>query len=1383
VILRKKEHKDAIYDFDSYQAPLIDNSEPLKAKCESDLPTTESNKFEFDLKTPVVSPSAVCTTAIVLSQTTVTDKSIAVNWPHATGSAYRGYTLSYRDKNENVGWYPGSAIAINSPDIATTITQLTSGHTYEIQVEGTCSNGDKTKSNFLVASTATVVEKPAGDFSCGQQNGVPAYDLNTCGQQKPGLGAIFKAADFDIVVDKSDFNKGLLALPMADYAQAEVELQNVELDANSQMCRGQVVLKRIAIYPLGKGLTDRLADFEAKLKAAAGELNSALDDAEKVLNEAEKYFAGGNNVGKVKTGKGPDVASGATSVIIGGQTVGTVLADANKPASSVFDNISHTGPEGTAPTAQTFKGAKVTFKEYYVSETDRSIYDFDAYNPLFANSNPLLRKYELLKNGERVASKCIMPGTMDKVTVVFEGASALDQTKIRFVNKPTDGTKPIQYNVGPWANNTATLTLGGGPGGDAQEIYALYKDGDTEYAIGKLLLPSYTEVIKNLVLIPVAKTDIAKQYEAAVKDMLKKTYGRIGVTWNVSVAPFYDNDSWDTSPKDGKVQVSGSTAFSNDYVLEERALVQNYSAAHPANATTAYLFILPEQAVGTSAELLGKMPHQEQFGFIFAGAGTAGNYAAPDRVAHTVAHELGHGAHFLDHPFHPYLGLAQGGSDNLMDYRGDTQLWKLQWDQIHDPGHVWGVFKRDQDALAVENNGYVIASDKTFLDPTGRLIKLPKDSKIYFYCISLSSYPNGALYGFKLPGTNGVKYKPVLSFGKFGGYKALNAQGTEAIPGAFYLDNNIYNTGSQNITFIHKHFKPDGTAEYWLNDQQYLVLDENITKNTQLTPIKEVSYTIPSSVENENIVIEKTPCSEELSVDVAFSKLAGFGTKLNNTFGIFILDGNGKKKKLLSNGNLILVPDFEYTDKATIVFTQNAITKIWSADVTLNTNSNGNNKSVQTEIETQIATFSQRFQGKSQTTLINGQAKTITEDGGESFVANINYFEGVTLLTDIGVSVYEDGTIPKSYWKKEDPKYANYPVHAPPTVSGVADGVVGEITDIPQLVKMGCELATDQQKRDALWNAARNVNLGTIKKAATGTIKDYWDRYTGPQDHNTRHDQGVDAVTVASVLWGGFAKKGITKVDDGLAQASEEIIQQTITKLSKKLDDLGLDNLKGKVNNLDPQARKRFYQDISELADDELSILDDNKELFDEWLQINRKTDAEKIPVKENWWKKLLDGKKFEKEVYDKIKNADPAIMTKLSQKIPDLNERTILKQVYFCINKSTTCNKAGEYFISDLAFVKQLKDAEGAVIGWDVVIADTKLSEFTSLTTNQNKAKGLSEYVLKSVPNKVNDDIFEGFGVGTKVARKIDNNVKTPFLKIFSDGKGVFSGINEILP
>ncbi|HSY77508.1 MAG TPA: hypothetical protein VK890_11660, partial [Bacteroidia bacterium] len=319
-----------------------------------------------------------------------------------------------------------------------------------------------------------------------------------------------------------------------------------------------------------------------------------------------------------------------------------------------------------------------------------AVYDFDAWQSIFQGVTQIASEYQLIGQSYYVPAKFITPGALDLVNASIS-TNASDAQNVVFSN-----SKGFVYNQNPTGTNF-TLNLAGGPASDGQNIYAWYVNGTTKKIIGQLLLPSYAPQTKNVVLIPVKK-DLP--YDASVfEDYLNQTYGQIGITYNVSVdTSFISNTAWDTNG-DGVVQITGSALLSNNYQGEEESMIQTYvNTADSIDPNTAYILAVYE-ASNSGNDLLGVMPFQQQFGFLFTGVGTE------DLFKRTLAHELGHGAYYMEHTFTSlYLGAnSEGTTNNLMDYTESvtaSQLWKYQWDIVNAPGHVWGVLQSDNSSQA-----------------------------------------------------------------------------------------------------------------------------------------------------------------------------------------------------------------------------------------------------------------------------------------------------------------------------------------------------------------------------------------------------------------------------------------------------------------------------------------------------------------------------------------------------------------------------------------------------------------------------------------------------------------------------------------------------------
>jgi hypothetical protein len=115
------------------------------------------------------------------------------------------------------------------------------------------------------------------------------------------------------------------------------------------------------------------------------------------------------------------------------------------------------------------------------------------------------------------------------------------------------------------------------------------------------------------------------------------------------------------------------------------------------DASTLYIFVLQRASLDNTS---GDMPRGCQFGYIFTGAITDAVRTGKDEIiGRTIAHELGHGMFKLKHTFDSEYRIAQATTENLMDYNWGTDYVKHQWDAIHEPGLVIGLFERDEDAM------------------------------------------------------------------------------------------------------------------------------------------------------------------------------------------------------------------------------------------------------------------------------------------------------------------------------------------------------------------------------------------------------------------------------------------------------------------------------------------------------------------------------------------------------------------------------------------------------------------------------------------------------------------------------------------------------------
>ncbi|MDR2910201.1 MAG: hypothetical protein LBV47_02390, partial [Bacteroidales bacterium] len=261
------------------------------------------------------------------------------------------------------------------------------------------------------------------------------------------------------------------------------------------------------------------------------------------------------------------------------------------------------------------------------------------------------------------------------------------------------------------------------------------------------------------------------------------------------------------------------------------------------------------------------------------------------------------------------------------------------------------------------------------------------------------------------------------------------------------------------------------------------------------------------------------------------SGLNSFNSRLNYAWNINVIDSNGNRHELATGS------------KGSVTYRYDG--KKWTAEIS------GADREVKEIIEEvinkKLDAFDIAENGRPARTETTTVAPFTTEDGGEfRFGDGLHWYEWGVVLADAGVSIYENATLPETYWKQDDPKYKSYPLHVAPTFAGVADGVIDEITGIAQLVKLGLEITTDKEMAKALWESVKNINLETIKEAATGAVKEKWDKYANSPDYITYHEIGKDGVAIASMLYGGFLVKG-----KNVTEVVEE--SGTIIKNAKKI--------------------------------------------------------------------------------------------------------------------------------------------------------------------------------------------------------------------------------------
>jgi hypothetical protein len=703
----------------------------------------------------------------VLSGAASGERGINYHWAPGTGYDVASYRLQYRAAKKNnveFDWQVQESAA----DTSYELRSLEPARTYEAKLQWQIGGVYGPFSDMM-----TITTDSAKTFVCGDGN-LPSISSNTKPQASLITGRILKVGHYDVILTKVTGSNGTFS------GNGYVITPGFGIGL-------QVVFKDITVN------TD--------LVVIKGEMAAVTKGIDKFVEEAVEAQRGGDDVGRVVTGNVvPDVTTTLPVLTVSQVKVDTVtgritISNADNTKSEVIDlaakgkalpvliedaegrlynvdkkgNVSYAGQRSTTNVNATLdiSAGKVTF----AADKDNK-YAFDEWKAAYAGKTVLERSYESLADGKyRVSAKAIVPSVQEKVIATLEGSA--DTTGIRFVSG-----KGIIYPA-VRDGNKYTITVTGGPAGDAQEIYAVRN----KVSLGKLLVASYEVKAKKVILVPVGyRTTVPAE---AVQRALKQAYAGIGLNYTVETdGSFRYNKAWDSNG-DSLLQDSKSAFLGNGFTGEEKALKKAYvKSLDKVDDNAVYLFVMNEAAL-KDGDLLGKMPRQSQFGFVFAGGASA------EDIGRTVAHEIGHGDFTLEHVFSAGIGLSAGSTENLMDYNGGYQLFKYQWDVAHDPGSVWGIFEDDAEGELIKNS-YILVTDHllpgisatdygydgyiNYVTPAGEIISLKNDVKVTFEgyletnngtANQLSSDAKGFLMGFV---ENGVNWVAGFSRGVFVGY-------------------------------------------------------------------------------------------------------------------------------------------------------------------------------------------------------------------------------------------------------------------------------------------------------------------------------------------------------------------------------------------------------------------------------------------------------------------------------------------------------------------------------------------------------------------------------------------------------------------------------------
>lgn len=614
------------------------------------------------------------------------------------------FTVRYRQKNvQDAEWFLAKS---TFNDL--TIWNLKAGTTYEYQLSKNCGITQSDWSFTKEFTTALEFEEESV-LDCGVSPDINLTNMEPLASI--GNGATFKAGDFPVkILEVSGGNgrftgKGYVTLPYLKNIKVAVEFTNILINTDSEMAEGSVrtaydadwgnildtgdvvdVLDDVGDVFTGGDNVDYEVDFE---------INSANDIK---IEDGEIIITGPN--GETKTFDHDDGdtyqikdANGDTYNIDedGNITKGAEAAEGGEATTQNTDGISGGSGTADAPSVSniTANGVAVTFKKSANTKYDLDIADSD-----FEKS-----KYPKAKLANGTDYYPIHKAVVDGQTDEFLAEISISNSNISIddlIVKTVSGSKIDTRKEG---NSNLIISLKGVNSYRSEEAIVTYKDENDKY---KIAASFFIHHIKQQELVNVVIVSVNGTAQLAnLEQELNGIFGKAGAQFKVSTDVLnLQAADWDDN-SNGKLDYDGSGLLS-DYPQELKNIQQKYKQDNPSWDAKAYhLFLLPND-ISLTKPLSGFMPKTRQWGYIFNAHkdDALENKSSQNLVA---AHELGHGAFKLPHPFQDDENKSGSGTNWLMDYNNGDQLPYAHWAAMSDESLQLFLFQDEEDSESASN--------------------------------------------------------------------------------------------------------------------------------------------------------------------------------------------------------------------------------------------------------------------------------------------------------------------------------------------------------------------------------------------------------------------------------------------------------------------------------------------------------------------------------------------------------------------------------------------------------------------------------------------------------------------------------------------------------
>ncbi|WMN12195.1 DUF5675 family protein [Marivirga salinae] len=558
---------------------------------------------------------------------------------------------------------------------------------YQIRVIPSCGAIEGTAESTLTLSTP---EQELNDFECGAESDLPTIE-NREPIEQLNPGDRITAAGFTVILTEviktgdTYTGMGMIEVPLFNSARVEAMLNNIKVNTDKQLIGGNVESTLnpngpfiLDVDVVGEELSEEFGNGEDNNgeKEDIGDLPETDIDIDGEIADVEYDEEEGTITVTDTEGNTTEIDSETADE---NQDGNIVIEDDKGNVYVVNDNGEVSGPHQSNPdtiTDDTPIDFMVQFKE-----NENQQYGFD-----FKQHEALSSRYEQMQiNGENysIPWKSIKMGSTDPITAEIIGKDEFpDMIGFRNLSSnlatnpsesPTEKTVTIQTTTEEEEITAYVLQESTNEEGETEEV---------SITVGKLKVKQYELIRKNIVLVPINSAQIPNA--SLLQEELNSIYGPAVTEWEVS----QEKEPYEVPADILETLDEGESGIFASFPKNMRQFNREFKRSKDNFDKDAYyLFVLE----GDYSDKAGIMPFKRQFGYIFKDNA--------DNFTKTIAHELAHGAFRLRHTFSEEGFIASKNStDNLMDYRPDgTDLYKYQWDLVHDPESMIGWFEDDEE--------------------------------------------------------------------------------------------------------------------------------------------------------------------------------------------------------------------------------------------------------------------------------------------------------------------------------------------------------------------------------------------------------------------------------------------------------------------------------------------------------------------------------------------------------------------------------------------------------------------------------------------------------------------------------------------------------------